>query len=580
MTQRPVDAVFFWRYPRASVHKPVYGRIPPQKSYTKDYLQPNAALAAVLKGVLGEPEQDVEWRWPGGSDPGGKFLAHGKGATRLDLRWTTAQGAPAPWRLRLDPGPKTTETLQGDPMKQTEDEADAEIARVIATDEMPWLLAVHLADEGAVLHPRVVLENPRPGREYASWQTLPDGIRNAMQQLGQNEMQGYYRPEGGPSVRAQAIVDQVLAAFKRSPNVLLVGPPGTGKTVAMEDIREAFAHGTSIMFDPNLNHGSFQAGTNVPTEVRTVVFHPAYAYEHFVIGLLPDLDPSTNQVTVKPYVGPLIELAQFASQVDRRALLVCDEFNRGNAAAIFGDTLALLDADKRSDPAVPGSGATIDTPFNHLKPRTSGGVQLDVHLRLPQQLYVLAAMNSADRSVAPLDAALRRRFAIIYVGPDYDVLRAHLGVSDALVNDDGRTDPGAPADWTTIEQGYAVAVAALERLNARIEAVLGRDFVLGHSVMWHVSGGDLTEVLRSIAFALDTQVIGTLQLSFVDNDAALAAVLNAPIDPSATAQPGSAASWQLPPGSIAEVAPARLRIKRFSQQSDAELVRLLAALLE
>ena len=153
-----------------------------------------------------------------------------------------------------------------------------------------------------------------------------------------------------------------------------------------------------------MNHGAFQAGTTVPTEVRTVVFHPSYAYEHFVIGLLPDLDPSTNQVIVKPHVGPLIELASFASQVDRRALLVCDEFNRGNAAAIFGDTLALLDADKRSDPAVPGSGAEIDTPFHHLNPKTAGGQDLHAHLQLPQHLYVLAAMNSADRSVAPLDA--------------------------------------------------------------------------------------------------------------------------------------------------------------------------------
>ena len=204
-------------------------------------------VAAVLKDVLGQPEQTVEWRWPGGSDPGGKLLAHGTGATRLDLRWTTAQGAPAPWRLRPDPGPTTIETLAGDPSKQTEVEADAEIGSVIATNEAPWLLAVHLVDERAVLHPRVVLENPGPGREYASWQTLPDALRNAMQQLGNNEIQGYYRPEGGPSVRAQAIVDQVLAAFKTSPNVLLVGPPGTGKTVAMEDIREAFAHGTAII---------------------------------------------------------------------------------------------------------------------------------------------------------------------------------------------------------------------------------------------------------------------------------------------------------------------------------------------
>jgi 5-methylcytosine-specific restriction protein B len=401
-----------------------------------------------------------------------------------------------------------------------------------------------------------------------------------MQQLGKNEIQGYYRPEEGPSVRAQAIVDQVLSAFKTSPNVLLVGPPGTGKSVAMEDIREAFESGTAITFDPTMNHGAFQAGTSVPTEVRAVVFHPSYAYEHFVIGLLPDIHPGTDQVVVKPHVGPLIELAMYANQAGHRALLVCDEFNRGNAAAIFGDTIALLDGDKRHDPAVPGSGATIDTPFHHLQPATAAKEMLDAQLRLPDQLYVLAAMNSADRSVAPLDAALRRRFAIVHVGPDYDVLRAHLEVPDAFVDDNGTTDAGPPTAWTTVAHGRAVAVAVLEQLNARIEAVLGRDFLLGHSVMWHVAGEDVAAVLRSVGNAIDTHVIGTLQLSFVDNDAALAAVLNAPTDPGATVPLAAPASWHPPPKSTAEVAAPRLRIKRFAQHADDELKDLLAALLE
>jgi hypothetical protein len=104
--------------------------------------------------------------------------------------------------------------------------------------------------------------------------------------------------------------------------------------------------------------------------------------------------------------------------------------------------------------------------------------------------------------------------------------------------------------------------------------------LLGHSVMWHVSGGDLAEILRSRAHALDTQVTGTLQLSFVDNDAALAAVLNAPTDPAVTAHAHSAAFWQQPPHRTAEVAPARLRIKRFAQQTDHEVLSMFAALLE
>ena len=63
-----------------------------------------------------------------------------------------------------------------------------------------------------------------------------------------------------------------------------------------------------------------------------------------------------------------------------------------------------------------------------MKPKTSDGDPLDEQTSLPKDLHILGAMNSADRSVAPLDAALRRRFAIVYVGPDYEVLRERLAI--------------------------------------------------------------------------------------------------------------------------------------------------------
>lgn len=582
MTPRPVDAVFFWRYSKPSVHKPVYGRFTGSTTYTKDYLQPNSTVAPAFNDVLGPPTQTVDWRWPGGNDAGGKYLLHDDDGNRVDIRWSTATGAPKPWRLTPNPGPETIEVLAGDPAQTTEAGAAAEIDNVVAAGEEAWLIAVHLYGEGPVLHPRVVLGSPLVGREYASTAHLPPGLQSALNGLPASEMQGVWKPgsTGGSPMRAKEIVDQVLDAFKTSPNVLLVGPPGTGKTVAMEDIREAFANGLPVIFDPTLSHQSFTNGLPaVPTEVRSVVFHPSFAYEHMVVGLLPDVDPTSQNVIVKPHVGPLIELAVYATQPGHRALLVCDEFNRGNAAAIFGDTLALLDADKRHDPAIAQSGAEIDTPFRHLNPLTAAGQAVGPHLRLPKQLFVLAAMNSADRSVAPLDAALRRRFAIIYVGPDYAVLRAHLGVPETYATA-GATNPGEPTEWTDVEHAKAVAVAVLERLNERIEAVLGRDFQLGHSTMWHIDGADASAVLRSIADALDRHVTGTLQLSFADNDAALAAVLNAPTDPAAEAAPSALASWHLPPGNTAEVASPRLRVKRLASHSDAELLGILAALVK
>jgi 5-methylcytosine-specific restriction enzyme B len=363
-----------------------------------------------------------------------------------------------------------------------------------------------------------------------------------------------------------------MQAFHENPNVLLVGPPGTGKTVALEDVRRIFESEKSVTFDPEKLHGAFEEtgiGPALNTRVKSLVFHPSYTYEDFVMGLLPQPVGDLG-IGVKPNVGPLLELAHFSSQPDHQSLLICDEFNRGAAAGIFGDTLALLDLEKRSVPGHPGTGATIETPYSHLSPKTSDGDTLPPEISLPSSLFVLAAMNSADRSVAPLDAALRRRFSIIYVDPDYDVLRDHLGIS-------GDVALGDPSAWTGPDDIKALAVAILKAINDRIEAISGRDFLLGQSVMWQVDGDDRASCLWSLALAMDNRVIGTLTLSYVDNDAALAAVLN--VDPGGDNIVGAAASWHEPDERIRDVATPRLRPRRFQELEEDSLIVALTSLL-
>ena len=400
-----------------------------------------------------------------------------------------------------------------------------------------------------------------------------------MQALPASKTGGFVEFEEGTPVRASNIVRRIVEAFRESPNVLLVGPPGTGKTVAIDDFRALFEGEVepTPTFDPDVLHGAF-GETDLPLEgeprVRSLVFHPSYAYEDFVIGLLPQpVEGDQGGVTVRPHVGPLLELAHFASQTGRRALLLCDEFNRGAAAAIFGDMLALLDRDKRSTPGEPESGARIATPYSHLGPTTGDGEALEVETSLPSTLYVLAAMNSADRSVAPLDAALRRRFSIVFVEPDLDLLAVHLGASAEF-------DPENPDGWTDAAHMKALAVEILRSMNERIEAVIGRDFLLGHSVFWHVEGDTPDEVLRSIARAFDNHVMGTLTLSFTDNDAGLAAVLN--VDPGGGGEgvaEGVAATWQQPPEFILQVAGARLRPVRLKSLEPADLLAIFQSLL-
>ncbi|MGL5830221.1 MAG: hypothetical protein ACRC0L_11720, partial [Angustibacter sp.] len=327
MTAKPVQSVFFWRADGTSVFKAIYGRLSGHGGYTKDFHQPRGEQARALERALGTPEgveANVEWRWPGGNDPHGKLLAAAdfhESNGRMNLRWST-NAPPSPWRLREDASDTTAETLIGRPGLTVPAEADEELKALRERGETPWLVAVHLFGEGPALHARVVLEDPQPGREWASWDSLPAAVRQAMRDLPDRNPGGFVEFREGFAVRAGAIVDRVMSAFSENRNVLLVGPPGTDKTVAMDDIRRAFEEARGVGFDPDKLHGAFTDDADEfegETRVRSVVFHPSYAYEDFVMGLLPE--PTDTGVTVMPHVGPLLELAHFASEPDRRALL-------------------------------------------------------------------------------------------------------------------------------------------------------------------------------------------------------------------------------------------------------------------
>ncbi len=178
----------------------------------------------------------------------------------------------------------------------------------------------------------------------------------------------------------RAMLERILERLRTKKNLILQGPPGTGKTWLAK--RLAFA----LMEQRN------------DSKVRAVQFHPNLSYEDFVRGWRPSGDGKLTLVD-----GPFLQIIESAAEAPGiKHVVVIEEINRGNPAQIFGEMLTLLEADKR-------------TPTEALElcyRRTD-----DERIFIPDNLYVIGTMNIADRSLALVDLALRRRFAFVDLEP-------------------------------------------------------------------------------------------------------------------------------------------------------------------
>ena len=177
--------------------------------------------------------------------------------------------------------------------------------------------------------------------------------------------------------------------------VIFQGPPGTGKTYVAQALAEHLAGGSK-------------------NRVTLVQLHPSYAYEDFVQGFRPALIDRQASFQLKD--GPLLRAAENArTEPNAKHFLVIDEINRGNPAKVFGELYFLLEyRDKAIDLQYRGED---DPPFS-----------------LPDNLYIIGTMNTADRSIALVDLALRRRFYFVEFHPDdepvKDVLSLWLEAND------------------------------------------------------------------------------------------------------------------------------------------------------
>ena len=182
-------------------------------------------------------------------------------------------------------------------------------------------------------------------------------------------------------------------------------------------------------------------------------FHQSYSYEDFMMGFRPNTQGGFELVN-----GPFYKFCETAREdPDREYFFIIDEINRGNVSKIFGELLMLIEADKRD---------------NELRL-----IYSDEFFSVPDNVYLIGTMNTADRSLAAIDYALRRRFGFFNISPAFD--------SDGFIN------------WKSEQDSQALneLIDTLRALNAEIteDPRLGPGFMVGHSYVLNGASGEDTE---------------------------------------------------------------------------------------
>jgi len=250
--------------------------------------------------------------------------------------------------------------------------------------ELPLKLSAALEQEGHVVDLTAVIDllrallgpndspAPRPGAPTSSRAMLPKVSDALAYELFM------------PVAPLQEMVD----LLNRRRQLVVYGPPGTGKTYVAKKLAERLA------------------GSQDPSRVRLVQFHPSYAYEDFFEGFRPVENDGVAHFALQP--GPLKLMAAEAAKAenqDKPYVLIIDELNRANLAKVFGELYFLLEYREE----------TVRLQYRPTEP-----------FSLPDNMFIIGTMNTADRSIALVDAAIRRRFPFYEMHPNREPVKGVL----------------------------------------------------------------------------------------------------------------------------------------------------------
>ena len=260
-------------------------------------------------------------------------------------------------------------------------DVDRKLAQIRKCLEAYWGRDFDFYDEG-------VLKYWKPAKGEQLVEEL-DGIASKHKSTSINESRNGYLPSLATQLFLPAnFLREINDLLTDKRQVIFQGPPGTGKTYVAQQLANHLARDKA--------------------RVTFVQFHPSYAYEDFVRGFRPKLE--NDQSGFELVDGPLIQAAKRAKDDDdndRNHFLIIDEINRGSIAKVFGELYYLLEYRDEE----------ISLQYRREEGET---------FSLPKNLYIIGTMNTADRSIALVDLALRRRFYFVEFHPDEEPIKSVL----------------------------------------------------------------------------------------------------------------------------------------------------------